>query len=159
MPSVAVVCTGNLYRSPLAAAFLERLLRERGFADWRIGSAGTWTASGQRLPDDVIRYGQLLGVDLREHLTRRVSRDLLCEFDLILVMERGQKEALMTEFPDLGGRVYMLTELLEGAAFDIPDPVLFPSRREQLLREMLSLIEQAFPRIVVLAQSHGGDQP
>jgi len=142
----------------LAAAFLERLLRERGYADWRVGSAGTWTASGQRLPDDAIRYGQLLGLDLREHLTRGVNSDLLFEFDLILVMERGQKEALTTEFPDLKGRVYMLTEFLDGAPFDIPDPASFPSQREQLLHEMLNLIEQAFPRIVRLAQAHGGDE-
>ena len=158
-PSVVFVCTGNLYRSPLAAAFLERMLREREFAGWTIGSAGTWTVSHKRLPEDAIRYGDFLGMDLRGHLTRIVSRDLLCDFDLILVMERGQKEALTTEFPELKERVHMLTELLDGPPFDIPDPILFPSRREELLHEMLNVVEQAFPQIVKLAESHAEEQP
>jgi protein-tyrosine phosphatase len=154
--SILFVCTGNLYRSPLAAAFFADLLQRHGVSGWLVESAGTWTISKQRLPPEAISYGELMGLDLRAHTTRRVSRQLLHQFDIIVVMERGHKEALGAEFPEIAERVYMLTEMLQQEPFDIPDPVLTPSQREYVLGDMLDVIRRAFPRIVQLAQSRGG---
>jgi protein-tyrosine-phosphatase len=152
MPSVLFVCTGNLYRSPLAAAYFEQLLLDGRFAGWRVESAGTWVVSQQRVPEPVHRYGKLLGLDLAAHLTRPVDRELMCESELVLVMEHGQKEALAAEFPDLKERVYLLTEFLDGAPFDIPDPVGAPDQSDEIFRDMLNVIDRGFPRIVALAE-------
>jgi protein-tyrosine-phosphatase len=154
MPSILFVCTGNLHRSPLAAAHLRRLLQERGLGGWRVESAGTWTISERGLPLEAVKFAEFRGLDLAGHKTKVVSRDMLNDFDLVLVMERGQKEALQIEFPDVKERVYRLSEMLDGATFDIPDPVLFPAKREQVLDDMLILIDRALPRIVDLGLVH-----
>jgi protein-tyrosine phosphatase len=152
MPSVLFVCTGNLYRSPLAAAYFEQLLLEGSFAGWTVESAGTWAVSQQHLPDLVLRYGELLGLDVAGQLTRSVDVELLSNYGLVLVMERGQKEALTVQFPDLKEHVYLLTELLDGAPFDIPDPAASPGQIEQIFREMLDVIDRSFAGIVALAE-------
>jgi protein-tyrosine phosphatase len=152
MPSVLFICTGNLYRSPLAAAYFEQLLLKQKVAGWRVESAGTWAVSQQRPPDPVLRYGHQLGLDLGAHLTRPVDRELLCDFGLVLVMERGQKEALTAEFPDLRERVHLLTEFLDGVPFDIPDPVGAPDQAEQILGDLLDVIDRSFSRIVAFAE-------
>jgi len=151
MPSILFVCTGNLHRSPLAAAFLRRLVLEHELQGWRIESAGTWTVSERPLPPEALSFAQFHGLDLASHKTRVVKSDLLYDFDLILVMEQGQKEALQTEFSEVRDRVHRLSEMLDGASFDIPDPLLFPAKRGRILDDMLSVIERGWPRIMKLA--------
>ncbi|MDP3186600.1 MAG: hypothetical protein Q8M58_15180, partial [Anaerolineales bacterium] len=36
---------------------------------------------------------------------------------------KGQKEAILSEFPNVGQRVFLLSEVVEGVAYDIPDPL------------------------------------
>ena len=51
-----------------------------------------------------------------------VSEEILAEFDLILTMESGQKEALCIEFPQIAKRVFMLSEMA-GSRISISDPI------------------------------------
>ena len=74
MPTVLFVCTGNLHRSPLAAAFLRRLLQESKLAGWQVESAGTWTVSEKRLPAEAISFGEFLG-DIEGRLPAKLDND------------------------------------------------------------------------------------
>ena len=65
---------------------------------------------------------QELGIELRDHRSRQVNRQMLSQFNLILVMERGHKEALQVEFPEIARNVYLLSEMI-GANFEIQDPI------------------------------------
>jgi protein-tyrosine phosphatase len=93
-----------------------------GLPGWRIESAGTWTVQGQ----PAAGYSQLVlrerGIDIHEHRSRPVTRELLAQFNLILAMESGHKEALRVEFPEFADRVYLLSEMI-GAGYSIPDPM------------------------------------
>lgn len=151
MPSILFVCTGNQYRSPIAAGYLKRLLRDRGFAGWQVDSAGTWAVPGQRLRPDATRAASRLGLELAEHAIRVVDEPMLSNFDLVLVMEKGHKEALNAEFPTSRDRVFLLSEMLGGRPFNIPDPALSPSDTESTLRDMCEVIERGLPRITELA--------
>jgi protein-tyrosine-phosphatase len=124
MPSVLFVCTGNLYRSPMAAAmFSAMLLLEPVWVGyWRVESAGTWAQANQPAPMEVLQVMAKRGLDLKTHRSRVVSAEILGQFDLILTMERGQKEALGIEFPQYAGRVYMLSEMA-GTRVSINDPI------------------------------------
>lgn len=123
MTSILFVCTGNLCRSPMAMALLRRRLSgSPEFWEWRIESAGTWANEGDRVPSKVQAVMQERRADLSEHRARRVTAQLLHQFTLILVMSRGQREALRVEFPEIAGRIFLLSELA-GEDYDIADPI------------------------------------
>lgn len=153
MPSVLFVCTGNQYRSPIAASYFHKLLHDQhNEPGWVVGSAGTWTIPDQTLPLDVIQNAILLGLNLGRNRTQVVNACLLKMYDLVLVMEKGHKEAIDIEFPDTRERVYLLSEMVKGVPFDIPDPNSMPDQSLRILREMCDLVEQGFPRIKQLAE-------
>lgn len=133
----------------MAAALWEQRLRQHGVADqWRVESAGTWARAG--LPAALVAQTVMrdCGVDLSGHRSRCVSRDMLHSFDLILVMERGHREALRIEFPGVGERVYLLSEMV-GNIYDIPDPIAGPiAEVRSIAQEIDLLLGRGFERIV-----------
>jgi protein-tyrosine phosphatase len=123
MPSVLFVCTANICRSPLAMALFRHRLEQQGeLPGWRIESAGTWAMEGEPPALKSIMLLGRRGINLRSHRSRTVSRELLQSFDLILTMERGHKEALRAEFPEIASRTFLLTEMV-GENRDIIDPM------------------------------------
>jgi len=62
------------------------------------------------------------GIDIHDHRSRPVNRELLARFNLILTMEYGHKEALRVEFPEFSDRIFLLSEMI-GEVSNIPDPM------------------------------------
>ena len=137
----------------MAMGLFQDKVKER-LTDWKIGSAGTWAVEGEPAMSFVQKLLLQKGIDLREHQSAQVTEALLSPYNLILTMERGQKEGLRIEFPALAGRIYLLSEMV-GQVFDIPDPVGGPpAEYEATLREIDQLLSKGFDRINQLA-----DQP
>ena len=143
MPSILFVCTANQFRSPIAAAcLLQSIDRENTDAKWTVESAGTWTTPGMpaaKIALQIANQLRLTGLDC--HLTRQLDQQLLEQFDLIIVMEAGHKEAISSEFPSICKKVYLLSELVDDFAYDIPDPVepgINPSDVGQELQKILA---------------------
>ncbi len=155
MPSVLFICTANQFRSPLAAAcFLKHIQQENLATEWRVESAGTWTESGMRAAGIARQVARSLGLEgLENHLTRQVEQDLLEQFDLLIVMEAGHKEALCSEFPWACQRLYLLSELVEGMSYDIPDPAYPGVDPFDVGREICTLITKGQEKILQVAQS------
>ena len=153
MPSILFVCTANRFRSPLAAALFRQVLAEVHGAShpWLVGSAGTWTHTGQPVLPVVLEVARHFGIDLAYHRSSRVSRPLLSQYDLILTMQASQKEALQTEFPDLADSIYLLSDVVERGSYDIPD--LHHSAQEAMGvgLELNELLRRGRQRICVLA--------
>lgn len=121
MRSVIFVCTANICRSPMAERLLKKLV-EPDLQNWRIESAGTWASGGQPASTRAAQILEKRGVSLQDHRSKSVDQELLESFNLILVMEKGHKEALGVEFPDLAGRIYLLSEMA-GKEQEIRDPM------------------------------------
>lgn len=152
MPSVLFICTANRFRSPLAAALLTKALEDMGISrDWRVGSAGTWANPGEPALARVVPVAQRFGIDLSAHSSRRVSGRLLHEYDLILVMQSGQREALLTEFPEVRERLYLLSDVVERRSYDIPDSLESQEGILEVSQELQDLIRRGRDYICVLA--------
>jgi protein-tyrosine-phosphatase len=153
MPNVLFVCTGNLYRSPLAAAFFRAQLLTNGQSDWAVESAGTWTLPGQPVPPETLRAAAKFGVSVEGHLSQLISADLLSRFDLVIVMEKGHKEALDQEFPFASHKTHLISQVVDHLVCDIPDPLNSGQEIDMLASDLYKLVERGYLTICELAQN------
>ena len=155
MPSILFVCTANQFRSPIAAACLLKQIEQENIDNkWKVESAGTWAENGLRAPGITLQVAASLGLSgLESHLTRQVDGDLLDPFDLIILMEVGHKEAIGSEFPSIRQRLYLLSEIVEGISYDIPDPAYLGVDPFDIGREIYEMIAQGKEKILQLAES------
>jgi protein-tyrosine-phosphatase len=82
-----------------------------------------------------------------------VNRELLRQFDLILVMENGQKEALRVEFPELANHIFLLNEMV-GLNEEVQDPCV--GRMADYLdtaRELDCILTKGIERIIRLSDA------
>jgi protein-tyrosine-phosphatase len=153
MPSIIILCTANMCRSPMAEALLRQKLQQReDAADWRVESAGTWTIIGRSVaPKTLEVMERLYNLDLSTHRSRLVSRSLLRPFDLILVMEAGHKEAIGVEYPELISRVHLLYEMV-GQGRNVADPIGGTTKDfEDSAHELDKILTQGLEKIIQLA--------
>ncbi|MBV6395824.1 MAG: Protein-arginine-phosphatase [Anaerolineales bacterium] len=153
MPSVLFICTGNMFRSPIAEAAFRQLLIEDGRSGWTVSSAGTWATPGQPPPPATLELARLLGLDLSGHRTRLVDEAMLEAADVVLVMESGHKEAIEVEFPAARQKVHLLMQVLTGRRHDIPDPITAMEDAEPILRSLVDLIRSEAGKIIRLVES------
>lgn len=83
MALITVVCTGNINRSPFAAA----LLRARLDESYIVTSAGL-TANGLIPPSSMLKAAKKAGVDLAQHRSRLLTAQDVDTSDLVLCMDR-----------------------------------------------------------------------
>jgi protein-tyrosine phosphatase len=154
MYNVLFICTGNQYRSPIAAeAFREQLRRDGRAPQWVVNSAGTWTASGRSAPRDAVELAQSYGVNITGHVTRMLDAKMLEEADLILVMEQGHKESILVEFPFSRSKTFLLAKVLDGLEYDIPDPASSRAESRQIIHDLVMMIRARSANIYKVAES------
>ncbi len=119
---VLVGCTANLCRSPMAEGLIRSEAERQGFGHRLVvRSAGTWVDASRKPPIAVVQVMAEQGIDISQVRPREVSRELVEESDLVLVMTSSQREALEAEFPACRGKVRLMSALA-GAQYDIADP-------------------------------------
>jgi len=156
VPSVLFVCTANQFRSPLAAACLKDFIAQHITAEaWRVESAGTWAKAGLHASMAAIQNANRLGLHiLDDHITRQVDRQILEQFDLILVMERNHLEAIANEFPNIESRLVLLAQVVDDISYDIPDPADQVTDPNAVASELAALIDRGGKKILQSARKH-----
>jgi protein-tyrosine-phosphatase len=121
--------------------------------DWRVESAGTWALEGEPAARMAQKLLSAHGIDLSDHRSRQVTRELLNQFNLILVMENGHKEAMQIEFPEIAQKIYLLYEMI-GLRYEVIDPIGGSTRDfEDTIREIENILTQGFEKISTLVEN------
>ena len=153
--NVVFVCTGNQFRSPLAAAVF---LREAEGQPVRASSCGTSAFAGSPAFAEAVDLMGGLSVDLSEHRSRELGS--LADADLVIGFERTHVERavvdagaprertltlpqaveLLEAAPNGGSARERLAALRPGSVLDAPeidDPIGLPKRRQlEIVREV-----------------------
>lgn len=124
---VLFVCTGNTCRSPMAEGLCRKLLAARidcapeQLADRGVivQSAGIAAMSGGRPSPEAVLAMDGYGVNIKQHESQPLTAQLARHADLIFVMTRSHRQAILAEWPDTADRVALLCH----DQTDIPDPI------------------------------------
>jgi protein-tyrosine-phosphatase len=122
---------------------------------WRAGestqfvarSAGTWALEGQPASGHAITVMAERGIDLSKHRGRTVTHADLADADVVIVMTRSQREALVSEFPETRPKIHLMSEF-KNRVFDIADPYGGGlSAYQHCAQELEELIESGYEKI------------
>jgi protein-tyrosine phosphatase len=117
--SILIVCEGNICRSPMAEGLLATALP--GVV---LRSAGLNAMLGSPADAMAVQLMMERGIDIAGHRARQITRALCLESDVVLVMEREQRQRLEDAYPEACGRVFRLGEHINE---DVPDPYRKPA--------------------------------
>jgi len=143
------VCTGNICRSPMA----EYLLRARLGPDsrWRVASAGVSAPAGLPASEPAVAALREKGIDLRPHRSRALSRELIDDALLIVVMTAAHLAQIRMMNPGAVEKGFLL-KLFDPAAGgrDIEDPLGLSVEGYRLTRDE---IDAALPGLAAFMDS------
>ncbi|MCH4305227.1 protein tyrosine phosphatase [Enterobacter asburiae] len=137
--SILVVCTGNICRSPIG----ERLLRQQ-LPGKQVNSAGILGLEGHPADAAAQAVARCHGVSLEGHIARKVTRNLLQQADLILVMGPEHLRFIATMAPENRGKSLLFGQWLD--IRDIPDPYNKSREAYEYVFEQLGKASQEWAR-------------
>lgn len=107
---IAFVCQGNICRSPVAAALLEREVEpDTGI---RVRSFGNLPRVGVPSPPNAIVAARSWEIDLETHRSRYFSREAAEEASLIVIFDETNRKWIEQRYPALKAPVVMLGSFL-----------------------------------------------
>ena len=120
MKTILFVCTGNSCRSVMAVELFKKILGDK-LAKVHVLSAGVGTIVGMRASEYTLKVLQKDGIDAIDHRSTPVTKKLLEESDLVIVMERFHKHRILEIAPHVKDKVYLLREFQKA-----PDEIIEP---------------------------------
>jgi protein-tyrosine-phosphatase len=94
--TVLFVCYGNICRSLMAEGFLRKMLSELN-TKMQVVSAGL-NAYGWSPTDEVIEIMKRQGVNITDHNSTQLTKELIEKAHLILTMEKSHKDAILWHY-------------------------------------------------------------
>jgi protein-tyrosine phosphatase len=132
--SLLFVCSGNRFRSPMAAGFMRRLTLGLPIS---VGSAGTIGVVGKPALDEAQALAAWSGISLADHTSSRFTPELAAAADLVLGFEHAHVTFSVIEAGCPRDRVFTLpdlTTLLADVAPVDPSLTLAARARERVRR-------------------------
>ena len=116
---ILFICAGNTCRSPMAAAFLQKMLDEKGI-DAKVLSAGLGMP-GEPVSENAVKAMKKRGYDISSHVSQTAEAMLLNAADIILTMQDVHKQVVMLGHIASRQKTFTLKEFV-GEQGDVPDP-------------------------------------
>ncbi|MEN9923416.1 MAG: hypothetical protein RIS09_930 [Actinomycetota bacterium] len=148
MQAIAMVCLGNICRSPMAEHVLRRKIEIAGF-DIKVASAGTgdWHL-GEKANPNTAQVLKDHGYTY-DHTAKQFTPSWFDEFDLILVMDksnlRNVLELATTEEQKSKVRLFREFDPKAEPGAEVPDPYSYPI---DVYLEVLTMVEAASDGVI-----------
>lgn len=126
MKHIMFVCTGNICRSAMAEVLLKHKIKGKQIEkELNICSSGI-SAYNKDIPtDEAIKVmKEEYDVDLSNHEATNIRNSNIKNMDLILVMTKAHKLVLLSLYPKLSDKIYILKEYVryKDENIDVDDP-------------------------------------
>ena len=158
MMHILFVCTGNVCRSPMAELLFHRYVPD---SDIVVSSAGTHGLSNYCIDPygaDILRR---VGVDSSGFRSRRLTKDIAMQADLLLCFDGGERESIVIDAPKTIRRTFMLTDFaaicLVTARQGVCSTADTPSDRLLSAIEAAPLLRPNLPRPEPIPDPYGRD--
>jgi protein-tyrosine phosphatase len=133
----------------MAKGYLEKRLKELGRKDIEVSSAGLIPLVGMEATEEAKQVAKEDGIDLSNHRTRMLTETDIRKADLIFVMERRHEEYIISKYPYVAKKVYILKDFKKIGNFDtsenpdIEDPI---AKDIDFYRKTFAVIKESIDR-------------
>jgi len=111
-----------------------------------VSSAGTAAFDGMRAASNAVKVLAEIGIDLAAHRTRLLTKEMVDEADLVVVMTEAHRDEVLDLAPGSAGKVVVLGELESSRQSpDIADPI---GGDEEAYRATRDEIDGLVPRLL-----------
>jgi len=126
--TVLFACTGNTCRSVMAAALLEKMLKDKNRHDVEVLSAGIIILAGFGATAGTKEVLKREGIDISGFRSQKVTKEMVKKSDIILVMEKMHKERILHLAPEAENRLFLLKEFakISDNDLEVRDPIGHP---------------------------------
>lgn len=147
--TIVTVCTANICRSPMAEALLRHALsaQPEPLKSWKITSAGVAARAGDRVSENSVIALKKVGIDIKNHTSRPLTRELLDEAIAVLCMTESHRAMIQFTFDPVPRHIYLFREFMpRDVDKEIGDPYGGPlteyeACRDEMVEAIPSLME------------------
>jgi protein-tyrosine phosphatase len=131
----------------MAQALLENKLADANRKNVEVLSAGTMMMEGLAPTEATLQLLKKEGIDVSNHRSHRINKNMIKCSDLILVMEKAHEERILQLAPQVKNRLFLLKEFakIDDTDLNIADPIARPM---EFYARTYRLIKEAIERIV-----------
>ena len=119
---ILFVCTGNICRSPMAAAYFNYLCKSANKKNIIADSAGIYAYNDNSPSVEAVKTMAKYKIDITKHNSKPITEKLISSSDIIIVMTNIHKKSIIaTGIPINDKKIYLLNHF-NGGDKDIFDP-------------------------------------
>ena len=152
---IMFVCTGNICRSPMGELLMTRYLSGTTL---QISSAGTKGLPQHRIDPSSARLMRSVGIEPSGFRSRRLTRSMAGEADLILCFEKKQRKEIVALNPVAVRYTFLLDDFANMCEYCARNGMVIgrtiQERLESVIRKS-SMIRPMVPEPVDIADPHG----
>lgn len=147
--TVAVVCTANICRSPMAAALLRHALaaEPEPLRSVKVVSAGVNAIEGEPASANALRAMRNVGLDISDHRSQSLSASLAKNALALLVMTQNHRDLIEASLDLPENQLFRFRDFVKSGDFgDIPDPygqpiLAYEASRDSMVEAIPGILE------------------